>query len=94
MSDVKASKKVKDPVHAYHEAEYFAMVAHAISGGIESPLQFVLQVVCVCGGIGVVSTFVYFPFTTIHQDILLFLVGLTFKPFTALHTLIVHTTLP
>jgi O-acetylhomoserine/O-acetylserine sulfhydrylase-like pyridoxal-dependent enzyme len=28
----------------YHEAEYFAMLAHAVSGGIESPLQFVLQV--------------------------------------------------
>jgi hypothetical protein len=28
----------------YHDAEYFAMLGHAISGGIESPLQFMLQV--------------------------------------------------
>jgi hypothetical protein len=28
----------------YREAEYFAMLSHAISGGIESPIQFILQV--------------------------------------------------
>jgi hypothetical protein len=31
----------------YHDAEYFSMLAHAISGGIESPLQFVLQVLII-----------------------------------------------
>jgi hypothetical protein len=29
----------------FHDAEYFSMLAHAISGGIKSPLQFVLQVI-------------------------------------------------
>ena len=37
---------VEDPVEQFNEAEYFAMLAHAVSGGIESPLQFVLQVLC------------------------------------------------
>ncbi len=35
---------VEEEVARYHDAEYFAMLGHAISGGIESPLQFMLQV--------------------------------------------------
>ncbi len=29
----------------FHDAEYFSMLAHAISGGVKSSLQFVLQVI-------------------------------------------------
>ena len=28
----------------FREAEYKAMIAHSIAGGIESPIQFILQV--------------------------------------------------
>ena len=42
---VNVEKDSKDEMMTrYHDAEYFSMLAHAISGGIESPLQFVLQV--------------------------------------------------
>jgi len=41
----KTSKVTPDEeVVRYYNAEYFAMLGHAISGGIESPLQFLLQV--------------------------------------------------
>ncbi len=41
-------KRPKDPNRsryktAFREAEYLAMIAHSIAGGIESPLQFILQ---------------------------------------------------
>ena len=37
-------KTLAQEMKDFHEAEYFAMLGHAISGGIESPLQFGLQV--------------------------------------------------
>ena len=37
-------KRLDDNKVRYHDFEYFAIMAHAFSGGIESSLQFMLQV--------------------------------------------------
>jgi len=40
----KARKETNEEAANFREAEHLAVVAHSIAGGIESPVQFILQV--------------------------------------------------